>query len=527
MSSPPDLALGAFTDRGPWVVDPSAMPWLRGIDELRVRTRAAVPELLAAGRLPPLARFAAAVTSIGSAVGGWWFLDRRRGRAASRRGISHRLRRAFEHLGPSYVKLGQIVSSGEGLFPEELVAEFKLLRDQVASEPFAAVRATVEADLGAPLEHVFASFDEEPIAAASVAQVHGARLHTGEDVVVKVQRSGITRRVSADIAALSWLAPRLIGRIPVAALANPPALVEVFAETIIEELDFRLEAANMLDIARMLAATGQRTMIVPRPHPTYVTRRVLVMERLHGYDFDDVESMHAAGIDTQVLLTSGLIAFLEGALLHGVFHGDLHGGNLIVAPDGRTALLDFGITGRLDDARRLAFLRLLVSGAAGDVRTQLGALRDLGAFPRDTDLDAVIRDLGLDGPVKDPTRMSADELVAELRDLTTKLLAFGARAPKELMLFVKNLVFLESATSTLAPDLDILAEVTKVYLYFVQRHGPRIAVELGLDPATPANIDVDAVKASFGVAPETERLTYRDVKARRDLIRRRMARRRR
>ncbi len=226
-------------------------------------------------------------------------------------------------------------------------------------------------------------------------------------------------------------------------------------------------------------------------------------------------------------MTSGLIAFLEGALLHGVFHGDLHGGNLIVAPDGRTALLDFGITGRLDDARRLAFLRLLVSGAAGDVRTQLGALRDLGAFPRDTDLDAVIRDLGLDGPVKDPTRMSADELVAELRDLTTKLLAFGARAPKELMLFVKNLVFLESATSTLAPDLDILAEVTKVYLYFVQRHGPRIAVELGLDPATPANIDVDAVKASFGVAPETERLTYRDVKARRDLIRRRMARRRR
>jgi len=249
------------------------------------------------------------------------------------------------------------------------------------------------------------------------------------------------------------------------------------------------------------------------------------MERLYGYDFDDVESMHAAGIDTQQLLTSGLIAFLEGALLHGVFHGDLHGGNLMVQADGRTALLDFGITGRLSNFRRLAFMRLLVMGTAGDVKAQLAALRDLGAFPPDTDLDAVVADLELDGPVKDPTRMSADELVGELRELTKKLLDYGARAPKELMLFVKNLIFLESATASLAPDLDILAEVTKVYVYFVQRHGPRIAAELGLDPNNPVELDLDAVKASFGVSPDVERLTFRDMQARRDLIRRRMSRR--
>ena len=165
--------------------------------------------------------------------------------------------------------------------------------------------------------------------------------------------------------------------------------------------------------------------------------------------------------------------------MHGVFHGDLHGGNLFVLPDGRTALLDFGITGRLDERKRLAFLRLLVLGSSGDVRGQLAALRDLGAFPPDTDLDAVIADLGLDQPVKDPTLMSADELVGELRDLTKKLLEYGARAPKELMLFVKNMMFLDGATATLAPDLDIIGEIAHVYLYFQEHYGDRIAADLG------------------------------------------------
>ena len=159
---------------------------------------------------------------------------------------------------------------------------------------------------------------------------------------------------------MAWLAPHLVGRIPVAALANPPALVELFAETIVEELDFRLEAANMLDIATVLAELDQRGYVVPRPHPSLVTRRVLVMERLSGFKFDDVAGMHDAGIDTEEVVRTGMIAFMEGAMIHGIFHGDLHGGNLFVLPDGRTALLDFGIVGRLDDARRRAFLRLML-----------------------------------------------------------------------------------------------------------------------------------------------------------------------
>src|SRR6185503_15049021 len=127
---------------------------------------------------------------------------------------------------------------------------------------------------------------------------------------------------------------------------------------------------------------------------------------------------------TGAVLRAGLIASLEGALLYGVFHGDLHGGNLLVQPSGRTVLFDFGITGRLAEPERLAFLRLLLTGTAGDVRGQLVALRDLGAFPPDTDIDAVMGDLGLDEPVRDPTTMSADELVGELEDLVKKLLGY-------------------------------------------------------------------------------------------------------
>ena len=463
------------------------------------------------------------VTSVGIALGAWYVKER--GRPVSRRALSRRLRESFEGLGSTYVKLGQIVSSGDGLFPEELVGEFKLLRDRVPAEPFEDVRVLVERELGRSLRDVFTRFDDEPLAAASIAQVHAATLRTGEDVVVKVQRPHVASLVRADVMALGWLGPRLVGRIPVTALANPPALIELFAETIVEELDFRLEAENMLDIARVLATTGQRAIVVPRPHPTLVTRRVLVMERLRGFAFDDVAAMKAAGIDTSALLRAGLIAFLEGALLFGVFHGDLHGGNLFVMPDGRTALLDYGITGRLDERKRVAFLRLLVMGTGGDVRGQLSALRDMGAFPPDTDLEAVIADLDLEGPVKDPTLMTADELTAELREVTKKLLGYGARAPKELMLFVKNMLFLDSATGALAPDLDILGEIAHVYTYFAEHYGDRIAQELGLDPSAPVELDLDAVRASFGIAEDVDRLTYQDVRRRRETIRRRMGQR--
>ena len=520
---PADLAVGAFSSSAPWLVDPSAMAWRPGIEALRRQTRAEAPRLTRRRRLPPGLRVFRVTALLGRALAGWYLADRRKGTAESRAGLSLRLRRTFERLGPTYIKLGQILSSGEGLFPEELVAEFRLCRDQVPAEPFATVRRIVEEDLGRPLEDLFTDFELSPLAAASIAQVHAARLVTGEQVVVKVQRPSVARLVRHDLAVMSWISPLLVGRIPVAALANPPALVEVFGETIVEELDFRLEAQNMLDVARVLAETDERALVVPRPHPRLVTRRVLVMERLDGFAWGNVEAMRAAGVDTAAVLHAATIAFLEGALLYGVFHGDLHGGNLFVRHDGRVALLDFGITGRLDDQQRLALLRLIIAGSAYDVRGEVEAIRDLGALPASTDVDAVIRDLGLDRPPVDPTTMTAEELTAQLRDVTKALLGYGARMPKELMLYVKDMLFLDGALAVMAPDIDLIAEIVSIVMHFHERHGERIAQEIGMTSREEIpGLDLDAIRASFGVTEPVERLTYRELQERRELIRRRL-----
>ena len=245
------------------------------------------------------------------------------------------------------------------------------------------------------------------------------------------------------------------------------------------------------------------------------------MERLSGFNFDDVAGMQGAGIDTEAVVRTGMIAFMEGAMIHGVFHGDLHGGNLFVLPDGRTALLDFGIVARLSRERRMAFLRLMLGATTNDVTGQMAALRDLGALPPDTDLRAVITDLGLDRPPIDPTSLTGEEMVKEVQRVVKALPGYGAKLPKELMLYVKNMVFLDGAIARLAPDLDLLAEITQISMYFAQRHGERLATELGIE-ATGVEFDLDGVKAGFGLDTSVESLTYRQLQERRELIQKRM-----
>jgi ubiquinone biosynthesis protein len=527
-SDPPDLAIGSFSNEPPWIVEPASMPWREVVDSIRWLTKHDLPELTSARRLPDVKRAITVVADFGTAIGLWWVTGRRKGKAgdhaASRVDLSRRLRLSIERLGPTYIKLAQIISSGEGLFPEELVSEFKKCRDQVPAQPFDVVRATVEEDFGAPLEEIFASFDETPLAAASIAQVHAAVLITGEPVVVKVQRTTVALLVNKDIRVMAWLAPFLVGRLPFASLANPPALVELFAETISEELDFRLEAQNMLDVAASFVALKQNGYIIPRPHPTLVTRRVLVMERLSGFNFDDVESMRDAGVDTHEVVRTGMIGFMEGAIIEGIFHGDLHGGNLFVLPDGKVALLDFGITGRMNELQRRAFLRLMLGATVNDIHMQISALCDLGALPSDTDIDAVIKDLGLDGPGIDPTTADPDEMIKEVQKIVKMLLGYGARMPKELMLYVKNLMFLDGAISRLAPDLDIFAEITQISMYFVQNHGEKLFAEVGFDPSA-FQIDLTGVKDSIGLDRSTDRFTYRDLQERRELIKTRFEKR--
>jgi ubiquinone biosynthesis protein len=514
-----DTELGAFTDDGPWVVRRHELEWLRGLDETRADLLARLPELTRKRMFPPGARMGVTLRHLGGALALWYVKERRQGGSEKMVGISRRLRVAAEHLGPTYIKLGQIVASGDGIFPAELVEEFKWCRDQVKPEPWPVIERVLAEELGHSPHLVFSAIDHEPLAAASIAQVHRAVLLDGPEVVIKVQRPTVARRVHQDLAVMAWLAPHLVGRIPVAALANPPALVELFAETIAEELDFRLEAENMLDIATTFAALGQRDFVIPRPHPTLVTRRMLVMERLSGFKFADVEGMHVAGIDTEAVVRSGMIGFLEGAMMHGIFHGDLHGGNLFVLPSGKTALLDFGITARLTDTKRKALLALIVGASNGHIGSQVAAMRDLGALPPDTDVATVIERLGLDRAPVDPTKLTPDELVGELQQSVKTLLSLGARMPKELMLFVKNLVFLDGAIATLAPDLDLFGEIEAIALMFAEKHGEQIMAQLGLEQQSNWQPDMTSVKAGFGLDDSTTSMTHRELLARRNQVR--------
>ena len=524
MTFTPDTDWGAFDQNPPWVLHLDSIKWQKTAVALRAEAQREVPVLTKPTKIPPVARLITVVFVLSMALLPW-FIKKKRKKfetpEASRAFISLRMRKAVERLGSTYIKLGQIISSGEGLFPVELVNEFKLCRDQVPPFSFEDAQRVVEQDLGARLTDVFSTFATTPLAAASIAQVHLATLITGEEVVVKVQRPSVSALVRKDLRVMAWLAPHMIGRIKISALANPPALVELFAETIVEELDFRIEADNMLDVAKMLHELHQDGYIVPRPHPSLVARRVLVMQRLEGFKFDDAVGMQAAGIDTVKVIRTGMIAFMEGAMIHGVFHGDLHGGNLFVMKDGRTALLDFGIVGRLTGSRRMAFLRLMLNATTNNVVGQIEALRDLGALPLDTDIQAVIKDLNLDQPVVDPTTLSGEELVNEVQRIVKAMMGYGARMPKELMLYVKNMVFLDGAIARLAPDLDIIQEVTAISMLFAERHGERLGRELGIDHLA-VEINMDSFKAGLGVDTSVDTLTYRDLQARRNLIQKRM-----
>ncbi len=514
-----DYNVGSFSKNPPWTIKIEDLKWREDVNRIRENAIDELPKLIERSTLPPLNRGVSVISSLSSAIVPWYLLERKKNESKYK--LSRRLKNSFHSLGPTYIKLGQILSSGDGIFPDEVVNEFKLLRDKVPAESFDKVKATIESDFNLPLEAVFKTFDTTPIAAASIAQVHKATLRTGEEVVVKVQRPKIGRLVRQDLSVMSWIAPFLVGRIPISSLANPPALVELFAKTIIEELDFRLEADNMLEVAKVLADSGQRSIIVPRPHPKWVTKRVLVMERLDGFKWDDVESMRDAGVNTENVLRAGMISLLEGTMLYGIFHGDLHGGNLFVQEDGTVALLDFGITGRLSPEKRQAFLKLIISAMANQIPEQVEALRDLGALPPDIIVEQVIVDLGFDQPAIDPIDLTAEEIIGEIQKLVKGLLAYGAKLPKELMLFAKNMLFMDTAVGKFAPNIDILGEISEIAAYFTDKHADKIKEDVGFDPRE-VPIDLEGIKGAMGLKNDVESITYKDLQNRREILKKRL-----
>lgn len=494
--------------------------YLAEVAPLRRAIAAGVPELIERPRFPPLGRLVVTAARIGWAVYADRLLDRRSDPERRREQIYRRLRLAATKLGPAYIKLAQLIAAGEGVFPDALVAECRKCRDQVPAEPWSAIRDVVEAELG-DLDSRFAEFDAEATAAASIAQVHAGRLPDGTRVMVKVQRPGIRRRVERDLAVLAWLAPKLVGRIPITALANPPALVELFAETITEELDFRVEVANLLEVDRALRATTAGRWQVPVPVLDGVTERVIVMSPVAGRPLSELRSEDLADGEAAAIFRQMNDALLHGACMTGVFHGDFHAGNVFIDTEGTPpgqppviGLVDFGITGRLEGPKRVAFLRYVVGLLTGDLRSQIVGMIDLGAFGPGSNPERVIADLRLDRPGFDPLELTEDEFTAEFRALISGLLANGARIPKELMLFIKNFAYLCSVTGELAPEMEVLAQFERIASSFFARNGVRMATEIGFSPS-PDDVDERIIRQAMGISPRHERVTWRLIRGRR------------
>jgi ubiquinone biosynthesis protein len=390
--------------------------------------------------------------------------------------LPRRIRTAFAALGPTYVKVGQVIASSPGLFPPQWIEEFAALRDRVPPFPGVEARRIIEEDLRRPLRSAFRDFDDEPIAAASIGQVHAATLLDGSRVVVKVQRPGLDEQVRDDLRALLLLC-EVLERIPQAALASPRALAEDFARTLHEEMDFRLEADNM-DRMRGILRTSQITDCrVPEVCWDLVGRRVLTMERIDGIRFHDVAAMKAAGIDTARLLRMGVQTVVEGVLVHGFFHGDLHAGNIVVLEDGTFVLFDFGIVGRLTESTRTRLARYLTATVTNDYESMIQALQSFGSVPEDVDIVQMAKEIQA---MYEPFVQNG-VVVAQLGELMDTMIRsmvrYRVRIPRELVLLSKQMLYLEGAAHTLAPELDLLEEQQVIYATVMSKY-PELGLQL-------------------------------------------------
>ncbi|WP_334182502.1 ABC1 kinase family protein [Novosphingobium sp.] len=368
---------------------------------------------------------------------------------AEPRDLPSRTRRALEALGPTYVKLGQILATRRDLLTDPWIAAFEQLQSDAPRIPFEDLRGEVEAALGGPPETIFAHFDTEPLAAASIAQVHRARLQDGTEVVVKIRRPGIRARMEADLRLMRHLAALAEARSVAVRRMKPAAMIEQLGREILDELDFTNEGRNA-DLLRADLASLERVS-VPRIHWEWTGEQVLVMDYVEGIPPRDPVVLKAAGIDPSRIASLGAELVLEMVLVNGRFHADPHPGNLLcVAGDG-LALLDLGSVGFVSPRRQhefLTFILALRSGDPGGVADMLATWSESGEVPREKLLRASERLVARHGT-------GALVLNAMVADFFPLLRQEGLVLPPDLVLIFKAMVTMDGVLSGIAPDFDL------------------------------------------------------------------------
>ena len=389
-----------------------------------------------------------------------------------RRPLGVRLRTALEELGPIFVKFGQALSVRPDLLPPDIAAELAKLQDQVP--PFAGEQATaaLTAAFGKPIEQVFASFERTPLAAASIAQVHAARLPDGRDVVVKILRPNVGALIQRDVEVLYAIAGLAERYWPEARRLHPVEVVAEFERTLAVELDLMREAANASQLERNFA--GSALLHVPEVHWDYCRQGVLTIERIVGIRVDDLDALRAAGADIKRLAENGVEIFFTQVFRHGFFHADMHPGNILVTPEGRYVALDFGIVGTLDERDKHYLAENFLAFFRRDYRRVATLHVDSCWVPAGTrvdELEAAIRAVCepiFNKPIKD---ISFGLVLMRLFHTARQ---FNMEIQPQLMLLQKTLLQIEGLGRQLYPDLDLWKTAKPVLEQWMrERHDPR------------------------------------------------------
>ncbi len=374
--------------------------------------------------------------------------------------VAERLRLAFEELGPTFVKLGQLLSNRPDMVPDNFIEEFKKLQDHVAPVSFADIKGVLEDELEGSLSQYFDNFSEAPLASASIGQVHTATLKTGEHVVVKVQRPNIDRVIRSDISVLRFLASMMEKYLPETQFISPTQVVEEFFAVLNYELDFIVEANTTIKVAENFKDNSK--IKIPRIYKNLSTQKVLVQERLYGISISNLDELNRSGISATELVDIGARAFFKMVMQDGLFHGDLHGGNLFAMKDplsGQAVLgvIDFGIVGRLSPKSRDSFSRMMMALVTEDYETLCYEYAEMGAMRSGVDFDAFVRDV---------RNSLAPYMGLSLKDLkighvlinSTKIaVKYNIKVPSDWMVVFKAIFTMEGMGRQLDPDFDLIS----------------------------------------------------------------------
>ena len=419
------------------------------------------------------------ISAIVRAIGGWAL--RRDGRAFSD-AVSEGVVNGFEQLGPTYVKLGQLIASSPSLFPKPLTNACTRMLDNVGPFTEDQARRLISEDLGACPDEIFTSWDPTPLSAASIAQVHACVLADGRDAVVKLQRPKIAWRMNTDLRIMYFLASKILTRIQALERANVVAIVEDLYEVTNQELNFALEAHRQDRFRNNIGAFGDNSHITaPEVYWDYCGPRIICMERMRGIPMDNYKQIQAQGVDGELILRRGIKVWAEAAMVHGPFHGDVHAGNLWVLEDNRACYLDFGIMGELTEPWRRAIADLLYTAMIDqDYRRVVRAYQSVGVMAEDLDPEIV-------GPIIAMTMepvlqkgIGGVSLGDQLKSNMELAEQFGVTTPKELVLITKQLLYFERYATRLAPDYVLARDIFLLKNIFPEAVTAK-AQELGIE----------------------------------------------